>query len=42
MTVCYYIIYTNLFDRPSIKATYVKLTTFLLFQLFALNTIVHN
>ena len=42
MIVSYYIIYTNHFDRPGIKATIFKLATFLLLPVSDLNTIVHN
>ena len=46
MIASYYIIYTNNFDRPGIKATQkitnAKLTIFLLLPLPALNSIAHN
>ena len=41
MTASDYIIYTNGFDRPGIKAT-VKLTIFLLLPVPALNSIAQN
>ena len=37
-----YIIYTNHFDRPGIKAIICKLTIFLLLPLSALNSTLHN
>ena len=40
--VSYYVIYTNHFDRPGIKALYVNLTIFLLLPVSALKTLVHN
>ena len=42
MIASHYIICTNHFDRPDIKATIWKLTIFLLLLIPALNTIVHN
>ena len=41
MIVAYYMIYTNHFDRPGIKATVCKFF-FLFLPVSALNTIVHN
>ena len=41
MIASYYIIYTNRFHRPGIKAT-VKLTIFLLLPVPALNSTAHN